>query len=422
MASLMTADALYEKVAQTKVSLGLVLGSVGIVVVALLTALLQYWKIIDIIANLTEIWLFVIALPILTVSLTLIIRGLPASWLLTLRKRSQAESAKGISGVPRLLELVKSGGDMKVIGTDYSRWGEESRETMRNLVIQKDVRFTFLAPDPARIHECEQPGCPSNNCPSNLQRAIASELIDSASVTAIETALTKLHELRDSLQEKYPDKVRNVEIRLFDLPLTHSMAIAIPRAPNSENAEVHLWPYLHTVHGDQRPYKIYEKGNPKHRAKFAKSEDSYQYILKRSWIDRQRLARPSESIRPTDSRLRLAGGTSKSINFEARILEKKTSYHIGDTIRFRAKFTGELNDGGFTAKIVGPDGAINWWADEIGKRTLNGFGLHSREWEHKIPENYTSGKYGVAIIVYDNRTGKQEIVEDPIEEDFTVEA
>ena len=159
---------------------------------------------------------------------------------------------------------------MKVIGTDYSRWVEQSYETIKKRIIERDVRFAFLLPDPAPTHDPK--------CPSNLERTITSELIDKGSITAIETALTRFRDLRDGLDEKHREKI---QIKLFDLPLTHGMAIAIPKAP--EKAEAHIWPYLHKVRGDQRPYIIYENGKLEHRVMFEKCLESYRYVLEKSW-------------------------------------------------------------------------------------------------------------------------------------------
>jgi len=144
----MTADAFCEKIVQRKLSLGVVLGAALVAIAVVLTLLLQYWEWIDILTNLTELWLFVIALPALSVALTLIVRGLSAPRVLAPQSHLQARSAKGMLGVPRLLELVKDGGDMKVIGTEYSRWANQSYEAIKSLIIQKNVGFTFLVADP----------------------------------------------------------------------------------------------------------------------------------------------------------------------------------------------------------------------------------------------------------------------------------
>ena len=201
------------------------------------------------------------------------------------------QSAKRKMGVPRLLEIVKDGGQVRVLGSECSRWAEGSYDIIRKRIIDKDVFFKFLLPNPARILD---PDCPAKHCPSNLQRAIDCELIDKGSVTAIETARTKLHDLRNSLQEKHRWKM---EIRLFDLPLSHSMAIAIPKMPEEEseepekaskipeNAEIHIWPYLYRVRGDQRPYKIYENHRSEHSAMFKKYLESYRYVFDRALID-----------------------------------------------------------------------------------------------------------------------------------------
>ena len=104
-------------------------------------------------------------------------------------------------------------------------------------------------------------------------------------------------------------------------------------------------------------------------------------------------------------------------NFEARILEKKTSYDKGDPVLFWAKFAGELKNGGFTAKVEAPDGTTDWWADKLMKRALNGGGLHERRWDHGIPQNYPLGQSKVAIQVYGVAT---ETPPDPIEDAFVV--
>jgi hypothetical protein len=172
-------------------------------------------------------------------------------------------------GVPRLLEIVKNGGEIKVIGADYSRWAETYYEDIVNCVKEKGIKFTFLAPDPARMDDPD----------SNLKRAINAELVQQGEIGNLEGSLDTFRKMRSKLGE---DKVH---VRLFDLPLSHSMAIAVPSV--GKDAEVHLWPYLHTVHGDQRPYKTYENSNPEHAAKFQKCLESYQYVFERSVEDKK---------------------------------------------------------------------------------------------------------------------------------------
>jgi len=113
--------------------------------------------------------------------------------------------------------------------------------------------------------------------------------------------------------------------------------------------------------------------------------------------------------------------------FEAGI-EKKNSYNKGDVVKFWAKYTGALNNGGFTAKVKAPDGMIlpngknyDWWADENAKKALNGNRVHSRKWEHPIPENYPIGTFQVGIQVYDN-SSEQQTVLDTIDAFFEVES
>jgi hypothetical protein len=106
-------------------------------------------------------------------------------------------------------------------------------------------------------------------------------------------------------------------------------------------------------------------------------------------------------------------------DFEAEILEWKSSYEKGDPVLFRAKFAGELKNGGFTAKVEAPDGTIHWWADNLMKRALNGRGLHERQWSHEIPQDFPLGKSKVAIQVYGVIT---EAPPDPIEDFFVVDS
>lgn len=108
----------------------------------------------------------------------------------------------------------------------------------------------------------------------------------------------------------------------------------------------------------------------------------------------------------------------KPASFEAKILEKKSSYDRGHAVSFWARFTGELKNGGFTAKVEAPDGTTDWWADELMKRALNGSSLHERKWDHEIPQNYPIGQSKVAIQVYGVAT---ETPPDPIEDFFVVE-
>jgi hypothetical protein len=185
-------------------------------------------------------------------------------------------------GVPAVLEIVKNGGEVRVMGADFTRW-IHSRTQIANLIQNKDVKFTFLAPDPETV----KPDL-------NLQRAIDAELVQkSEEIDYLKPSLDALHNIfsgekdADDLKKKHGRKMR---IALFDLPLTHSMAIAVPATqdPSGESkldwtkAEVHLWPYLHTVHSDERPYVTIKNDSPDSKVKFGKCLESYQYVLEHS--------------------------------------------------------------------------------------------------------------------------------------------
>jgi len=182
-------------------------------------------------------------------------------------------------GVPAVLEIVKNGGEVRVIGADFSRW-VHSRTQILDLVIKKGVKFVFLAPDSVQTADSD----------SNLQRAIDAQLVQKKG--EIEYLASSVEALRDIFSdEKNADELKKehgwkMEIELFDLPLTHSMAIGIPVTRDAMGekkldwgkAEVHLWPYLHTVHSDERPYKIVKNVTQDDQVKFKKCLDDWQYV------------------------------------------------------------------------------------------------------------------------------------------------
>jgi hypothetical protein len=96
---------------------------------------------------------------------------------------------------------------------------------------------------------------------------------------------------------------------------------------------------------------------------------------------------------------------------------------VGETVRFEARFRGELKNGFFTCKLRPPEHTVLpdtkkdyvWWADyktydepkDLG--LLNGQGstrfllfwkTHKTVWGNKIPFSYPAGKYRANVEVY----------------------
>ncbi len=123
----------------------------------------------------------------------------------------------------------------------------------------------------------------------------------------------------------------------------------------------------------------------------------------------------------------------KGIDFEAKIVGKREVY-LGEGVRFKARFRGELENGAFTAKVFGPVDTIlpdtgqnyTFWAcpdtviqtpKEVGR--IKGDRLHEYKWSGIIPTKYPTGKYRAYIRVYDDLGGRNEVIREK-EESFTV--
>jgi hypothetical protein len=118
-----------------------------------------------------------------------------------------------------------------------------------------------------------------------------------------------------------------------------------------------------------------------------------------------------------------------------------TDFLAGETVRFEARFKGELKNGFFTCKLRPPEHTTLpdtnedyvWWAnyntyDEPRRLgLLNGRGsarfllfwkVHRSVWGNKIPFNYPAGKYRANIEVYSGDEGGKPLRS--IEKTFTV--
>jgi hypothetical protein len=111
-------------------------------------------------------------------------------------------------------------------------------------------------------------------------------------------------------------------------------------------------------------------------------------------------------------------------DFETRLSGRHgTDFLVGETVRFEARFRGELKNGFFTCKVRPPEHTILpysnkdyvWWANyktydepkDLG--LLNGRGstrfllfwrAHKSVWGNKIPFDYPAGKYRANVEVY----------------------
>ncbi|MGD0177828.1 MAG: hypothetical protein ABSC50_13495 [Candidatus Bathyarchaeia archaeon] len=87
----------------------------------------------------------------------------------------------------------------------------------------------------------------------------------------------------------------------------------------------------------------------------------------------------------------------------------KDRFLLGESVRFKAWFKGELKNGLFTCKVQLPDGNQEWWpAYDTFRRSENGdFGVlsgrkvHEAEWSVLIAKGYPIGQYTVKIGVWD---------------------
>jgi hypothetical protein len=94
--------------------------------------------------------------------------------------------------------------------------------------------------------------------------------------------------------------------------------------------------------------------------------------------------------------------------FQAKIVGKK-HFVLGENVRFKALFKGELKHGLFTAEVHVPNGTQSWWAAyDTFQRTENGdLGIlsgrktHEAEWTQKLLTDYPTGYYTAHIKVCD---------------------
>jgi len=110
-------------------------------------------------------------------------------------------------------------------------------------------------------------------------------------------------------------------------------------------------------------------------------------------------------------------------NFKAEVLEKKSGYHEGDTVRFWAQYAGRLDKGYFLAEVNAPPGTIlpnggqkvqvidpttyhSPLVDHGRMGRVSGTNTPPREWGFQIPSNYPTGKSQVVFEVWDGEFGK----------------
>ena len=114
---------------------------------------------------------------------------------------------------------------------------------------------------------------------------------------------------------------------------------------------------------------------------------------------------------------------SRSASFKAEILNRKSSYHEGDTVQFWAQYAGKLDKGYFLAEINAPSGTTlpngkqkiqaidptTYHSPLVGHGRMgrvSGTNTPPREWGFQIPSKYPVGKYRVVFEVWDGEFGK----------------
>jgi hypothetical protein len=183
-------------------------------------------------------------------------------------------------GIEGLIDRTVDGGKFWVLGYHHWKWSEELIEKVEGAIRNRHVEFTFLTSDPRT---------------KNFNRAMDAELIDSGAVETNKGSRKRFHTLKKALG-KDQDKLR---IKLFDLPLVYSMAIASDSTGTV--GEAHLWPHLYKVGYQHRPRVIYKKSKAGPKDMFDRCVESFAFALSKSWEDGQ----------PTPQSVEITQGTEK---------------------------------------------------------------------------------------------------------------
>jgi len=144
-----------------------------------------------------------------------------------------------------------------VLAIDGGSFSERKHQTIKELIKERDISFTFLLLDKD----------------SELIEKLDDTLLDPNPKTGIERQLENFIEIWSEIQ----DKKTKLELRTYDLPPVHSMFIIDPR---TDHGKMTVEFYEYKSEPDSRVNLIItKKENPKLFEKYYKS---YNYVLKNS--------------------------------------------------------------------------------------------------------------------------------------------
>ena len=144
-----------------------------------------------------------------------------------------------------------------VLAIDGGSFSERKHQTVKKLITERDISFTFLLLDKD----------------SKLIEKLDDTLLDPNPKTGIERQLENFIEIWSEIQ----DKKTKLELRTYDLPPVHSMFIIDPK---TDHGKMTVEFYEYKSEPDSRVNIIItKKENPKLFEKYYKS---YNYVLKNS--------------------------------------------------------------------------------------------------------------------------------------------
>ena len=152
-------------------------------------------------------------------------------------------------------EFLKNARQVYAMGITVAILATSHDSKMIELINEKDVTFTILLPPKNSVH---------------VKNAQTAGIITDKSFGDIQTHLERFQGIYNSLDES---KKQNFHVRLFDLPLLHSMFFV---NPNEDDGYVKVSLYGYDVSAGERPeIFLKKKDNPEF---FGKLFKSYQFV------------------------------------------------------------------------------------------------------------------------------------------------
>jgi len=280
----MSTESLTEKIARQRVPLGVVLGIALIVGLAILTIALQLLKWIDVFTNLTDIWLFFVVLPLLTIAAALIGYGVRASASKIVREETQVPMPAGVKP-EKSWDYLKNLEDKLGLSASLHVYSQEQLHELQEFLSSATQEIDFV-------------GVGLEVVASSID--VIMERIDhGVTIRVILPANNK--ELIDRIEWTYGlSNLKGVIDRTFELLLNKRMELPsvdsgkldilnnnivfpvygmVLLDPNSDDAVIRVEIYLVGVDPGSRPILfIRKKEQP---ALFEKYFKSYRFILKR---------------------------------------------------------------------------------------------------------------------------------------------